>query len=291
MTAWLMQFVVSGVANGAIYALVALGFTLIYSGTGIINFAQGEFVVVGGLVGIWLNGHLGLPVPIAMAGAVLAGAALAVALERLAINPVRHRPVIVLIIITVGASFFLRGTAMVLWGKDPLSMPPISADTPIRVAGVTILPQQLWILGALALVVLAMGWLYRRTWLGKAMQACESNMVAAQLAGISPSRMTMYAFALAGALAALAGTLIAPRTMIVFDQGSFLGIKGFAGAIVGGLGNPFGAMLGGVVLGLLESLAVIVLPSGYKDAVSFLILLLFLFFKPQGLLGRARGRV
>jgi branched-chain amino acid transport system permease protein len=287
---WLAQFVVSGLANGAIYALVALGFTLIFNGTGIINLAQGEFVVVGGMIGVWLNQALGVPVPLAMMLAVVAGALLAVLMERIAIHPVRESPVLVLIIITVGASFFLRGLTMVLWGKDPVSMPAISGDTPIRWAGVTVVPQQLWIVGALAAVVVVMTWLYRSTWLGKAMRACESNPMAARLVGIAPSRMNMYAFALSGALAALAGTLIAPRAMVVFDQGSFLGIKGFAGAVVGGLGNPFGAMLGGVVLGVLESLAIVVLPSGYKDAVSFLILLGFLFFRPEGLLGARRGR-
>lgn len=285
------QFLVSGLANGAIYALVALGFTLIFNGTGVINFAQGEFVVVGGMVGVWLNKALGLPAPVAIVGAIAAGALVAVALERLAINPVRRSPVLVLIIITVGASFFLRGAAMVLWGKDPVSMPPLTGDTPMRVAGITVVPQQLWIVGALLFVVVFMAWLYRFTWLGKAMRASESDPMAAQLMGIAPSRMTMYAFALSGALAALAGTLIAPRTMVVFDQGSFLGVKGFAGAVVGGLGNPFGAMVGAVVLGVLESLSIAVLPSGYKDAVAFLALLLFLFFRPQGLMGSGEERV
>lgn len=290
MTASLLQFLVSGLANGAIYALVALGFTLIFNGTGIINFAQGEFVVIGAMIAVWLHGALGVPVPVAMAVAVLAGAGVAVLLERLAINPVRRSPVLVLIIITVGASMFLRGLVMVIWGKDPLSLPPLSGDTPIRFAGVTVVPQQLWIVGGLVAVVLFMAWLYRGTWLGKAMRACESNPTAAQLMGITPSRMTMYAFALSGALAALAGGLIAPRTMIVFNQGTSLGIKGFAGAIVGGLTNPFGALLGGLSLGVLESLAIAWLPSGYKDAVAFLVLLLVLFLRPHGLLGAERER-
>jgi branched-chain amino acid transport system permease protein len=270
-----LQYVFSGITNGSIYALTALGFTLIYNATDIINFAQGEFVMLGGLTAISLY-EWGVPLPIACLGAVAIVALIGVIFELLAIRPLLSAGIMTQIIVTVGASLALRTAAMIIWGREALPLPPLTGDTPINVLGATILPQTLWVLGATLAIVVALQLFYKRTLTGKAVRACSVNPTAARLMGVSYSRVVLLSFGLSAAIAATGGVLI--------------GLKGFAACILGGLGNPAGAVAGGLILGVLESLTVGFLPiqgsSGYKDAVAFLILLLVLFVKPQGLFGQ-----
>jgi branched-chain amino acid transport system permease protein len=287
----ILQYCIYGITQGSIYAMIALGFTLIHNATGIVNFAQGEFVTFGALIAISCAA-IGLPLPLAVLLAALAVALLAAALEWLAIRPARKASVITLIIITIGASILLRGIAMWRWGPDALPLRSFSGEKPILLGDAVISPQNLWILGLVILTMLGLWLLGERTQVGKAMRACAINRDAARLVGISTSRMVLLSFALSGLLGGLAGAIVAPIAMGQYNMGIMLGLKGFSGAVLGGLGNPLGAALGGILLGILESLGAGLSPSGwsgYKDAIAFAILLIVLVAKPSGLLGKRRG--
>jgi branched-chain amino acid transport system permease protein len=281
-----LQFLFSGITVGAIYALVALGFSIIYNASHVINFAQGEFVMIGGMGTVFLAAA-GLPLPLAAMAAVLLAVAVGLAIERLGIAPARDAGVIALIIITIGASILIRGLAGVVWDKNFHSLPPISGTTPIAVGGAALQPQSLWILAVTGAVAAALWWFFGSTLWGKAIVATAHNPLAARLVGISTGRVVLVSFGLAAALGAVAGILIAPVAPTHFQVGVMLGLKGFAAAIVGGLGSGPGAILGGLVIGLSEAMAAGYLSSAYKDAVAFVIILLFLVFRPTGLLGRA----
>jgi len=280
----LLQNLFSGLTNGAIYALIALGFGIIYNSTTIINFAQGEMVMLGALTAISLY-HRTPSLPVAFVGGVALVTLVGLLFERLALRPVKHPTPLTLIIITVGGAVFLQGTAMLLWGKEALPLPPFSSETPLHVGGATLLPQSLWVWGGTALLLLGLEAFFRLTLMGKAMRACAFNAKAARLVGIPAHRMVQLSFGLSAALGAAGGILIAPMTQGVYDMGAMLGLKGFCAAILGGLGSMLGGVLGGLVLGVAESLASGYLSSGYRDALAFLILLLVLFLRPQGLLG------
>jgi branched-chain amino acid transport system permease protein len=280
----LPQYLISGLTNGAIYALIALGFGIIYNATTIINFAQGEMVMLGALCAISLY-HVWPSLPVAFAGGVALVTLIGLVFERLALRPVRDPSPISLIIITVGGAVFIKGIAMLLWGKDPYALPPFTSAAPISLAHATIMPQNLWVLGVGGLVVLVLEAFFRLTLVGKAMRACAYNPRAARLVGISTGRMVQLSFGLSAALGAAGGILIAPLTLGVYDMGTMLGLKGFSAAILGGLGSSLGGVLGGLLLGVAESLASGLISSGYRDAVAFFILLLVLFLRPQGLLG------
>jgi branched-chain amino acid transport system permease protein len=280
----LCQYLVSGLTNGAIYALIALGFGIIYNATTIINFAQGEMVMLGALAAIslytlkpsFLFAFLGSTAMVTLVGLLF---------ERLALRPVRDPSPITLIIITVGGAVFIKGVAMLLWGKEAYTLPPFSGSVPLHLGPATVLPQNLWVLGLTACLVIALEVFFRLTLVGKAMRACAYNPRAARLVGISTGRMVQLAFGLSAALGAAGGILIAPLTLGVYDMGTMLGLKGFCAAILGGLGSLLGGVLGGLVLGVAEALASGLISSGYRDAVAFCLLLLVLFLRPQGLLG------
>ena len=200
----LLQYIVSGLTLGSIYGMIALGFTLIHNATGIVNFAQGEFVTLGALIAI-SGSEAGLPMPLAVLGAVVAVTLVGAALERTAIRPARNSSVITLIIITIGASILLRGVAMWLWAPDPLPMRHFTGETPIRVGDVSVLPQHLWIIGIVLVTMTALRLLAEKTQVGKAMRACAMNREAAQLMGIPVERMVCLSFALSGGLGGLEG--------------------------------------------------------------------------------------
>ena len=285
MTAQFAQFLLTGLTVGAIYALVALGFSIIYNASQVINFAQGEFVMIGGMSSVWLVDS-GLPLPVAVVLAVAVAALLGLLLEKFAVEPARGASVVTLIIITIGASILLRGLATLTWDKKIHALKPFSGDAPLHVAGATILPQSLWVLGVTFAIVLLLSWFFGRTLLGKALLATSHNRLAAQLVGISVRHVLMLSFSLSAALGAIAGILIAPITFTSWDVGVMLGLKGFAAAILGGLGSGPGAVLGGVMLGVAEAMSAGYLSSAYKDAIAFVILLVVLVFMPNGLLGR-----
>ncbi len=269
---------------GGSYAIIALGYTIIYNGTNIINFAQGEFVMLGGLFMVTLTGKFGLSIFPAFLIAVAATALVGLLVERLAIHPLRNADVMSVIIVTIGMSILLRGIAMLVWGKDAYAAQHFSGDKPIEILGATILPQSFWVIGIMILVVVALQVFYRFTITGKAMLACAVNKTAARLMGVNVENMLMLSFVLSGALGAVAGIIIAPITLAKYDAGVMLGLKGFCACILGGLGSGTGAVVGGLLLGVIESLGAGLISSGYKDAIAFLILLIALFLRPQGLL-------
>jgi branched-chain amino acid transport system permease protein len=280
----LTQYLISGLTSGAVYALIALGFGIIYNTTTIINFAQGEMVMLGALSAISIY-HAVPSLPLAFVGGVAAVALVGVLLERLALRPVRDPSPITLIIITVGAAVLIKGVAMLVWGKEAYPLPPFSGNTPFHLGTATILPQNLWVLGLTVVLVAALEAFFRLTLVGKAMRACAYNPRAARLVGIAAGRMVQLSFGLSAALGAGAGILIAPLTLGVYDMGTMLGLKGFSAAIIGGLGSLLGGVLGGLILGVAEALASGLISSGYRDAVAFLLLLIVLFLRPQGVVG------
>ncbi len=282
----LLQYLFSGLTSGAIYAVIALGFTMLYNATGLINFAQGEFVMLGALSLVSLWKGFELPLAVAFAGSVAGVAAVGILMERLAIGSVRKPHPIVLVIITVGASILFRGVAMMIWGKDAHSVGTFSKHAPIEIGGAVLLPQSVWILVIVLLVVACLQFFYRKTLTGKAMEACAISKKAAALLGIGTERMTLLAFAVSAAMGALGGILIAPITMSSYDMGTMLGLKGFCAAMLGGLGTSWGAVLGGLLLGVLEALGVGFVSSSLKDAIAFLLLLLILYMRPSGILGK-----
>lgn len=286
---WL-QFVAGGITAGAIYALVALGFSIVYNASHAINFAQGEFVMIGGMAAVSLVAT-GLPLVLAVPLAVAAAGVVGVLVQKLTIEPAQrsgHADVVTLIIITIGVSLLLRGAAQVVWDKRIHALPAFSGSEPIALGGATLMPQSLWVLGGAALAVLALGGFFNRTLFGKAMRATAHNPLAARLMGIHTRSVMVVSFALAAMLGALGGVLTAPITFTSVDIGIMLGLKGFAAAMLGGLGSFGGAVAGGLLLGLLESLGAGFVSSSYKDAIAFVVILAVLFFRPGGLFG-ARG--
>jgi len=234
----------------------------------------------------------GLPYPLAIVGAVLAVTCVGLVLQKFAIEPARGASVVATIIITIGAAIFLRGAALLLWGKDFHSLPHFSGETPLHLGPATVLPQNLWVMGLTAALVVAVRWFFDRTLMGKAVLACASNRVAAHLMGINVRMMMLFSYGLSAFLGAVAGILIAPIAFTSYDAGIMLGLKGFSAAILGGMGSSMGAVAGGLLLGVLESLGAGLISSGYKDALAFLVILLVLFFRPSGLFGkRAVDRV
>jgi branched-chain amino acid transport system permease protein len=282
-----LQFFFSGLTVGAVYALVALGFTLIYNASDVINFAQGEFVMLGGLSTVFL-GLAGVPLPLAALLAVIATVLVGLALYRFAIEPARGASAVALIIITIGASIFLRGAAQVLFDKRFHSLPPMLGNEPIRLGGAAILPQSLVVLAGAAVIVVLLWQFIDRTLLGKAVIATAANRLAARLVGIDTRRIVGLSFGVSAAIGAIAGILVTPITLTSYDVGTLLALKGFAAAMLGGIGSALGAVVGGLVLGMLEAFSAGYISSQYKEAVAFLLILIVLFAMPQGILGRGR---
>ena len=283
----LLQFVFSGLTVGAIYALVALGFTLIYKASDIINFAQGEFVMLGGMTTVFVA-QAGVPLPLAAGIAIIATTAIGLALHRFAIEPARGATPVALIMITIGASIFLRGIAQIIFDRRFHSLPPLLGADPIQFGGAAILPQSLIVLASAAVIVVALWLFIERTIFGKAVIATAANRLAARLVGVDTRRIVAFSFAVSAAIGAIAGVLITPIALTSYDVGTLLALKGFAAAMLGGIGSAPGAVVGGILIGMFEALAAGYLSSNYKDAVAFLIILVVLVALPQGLFGRAK---
>lgn len=283
-----LQFVASGLQNGAIYALMALGFTLVFASTGIINFAQGEFFMLGGMLAA-AGMAAGVPLGVSVLAAVAATTLVGCLVERLALRPARSAGGLALVIITIGCSMLIKSGARHLFGPDERALPAFTAGEPLSVGGALIEPQAVWVLVLALAAAVGLTVLYRWTKMGLAMRACSISHDAARIVGVDTARVVMLSFGLAGALGALAGAVVAPITQTAYDVGARMGLKGFAAALLGGLGDPVGAIVGGFVLGLLESGAVAVVSGTYKDAVALVVLLVVLVLRPQGILGRHLG--
>jgi branched-chain amino acid transport system permease protein len=284
MFAEFLQFLFSGLTIGATYALAALGFTIIYNASNVINFAQGEFIMLGGMLAVYFT-DASLPMPVALPLAVLIPAVAGSLMARLAIEPIKGAETVTLIIVTIGASLVIRGLIQVWLGKGSHGLPAFSGEKPIRLLGATLMPQSLWVLGVSALLVLALWYFFNRTLAGKAMLATSFNRVAAELVGIDTGWVLFMSFALSAGIGALGGILITPITLTSFDAGVMFGLKGFVAAVVGGLGNGLGAVVGGLLVGVIEAFGAGYLSSAYKDAIPFVLILFILFFMPRGLFG------
>ncbi len=278
-----------GLQRGSIYAMVAMGFNIIYNSTGVINFAQGEFVVIGGLMMVSLTMAADLSIPFAFLLTVLFVTAVGILMERFTINPVKNPSVLRLIIITIAVSILLKGAAMCFWGKESHYMRHFSGSEPLEIMGATILPQTLWIIGILAVVVIAFILFFNFTMTGKSMRACSINRDAARLAGINDRKMVMLSFALSAGIGAVAGIIVTPIIQMDYARGALLGIKGFGAAVVGGLGNSVGAVVAGILVGILEALGGGYISSHYMDAIALLILLVVLFIRPSGIFGSSEA--
>lgn len=287
--ALILQYLLSGITKGSIYAVVAIGFNLIYSATGVLNFAQGEFLMLGGMVAVTLAAFL--PLPVAVASAVVVVAAVGCLLEILIFRRLRHHSVLHMVIITIGLSIVIQEIALHIWDEKVRSLPYFSGSSisSIQFFGAAISPQVLWVLGTVAVMVVLLHAFLKYTLRGRAMRACSSNPEAAMLAGINISNMRTLSFGLSAAMGAMAGCVISPITMTHYEMGSPLAIKGFAAAVFGGLGNPMGAVVGGLLIGVIEAFSVSRLPAAYTDVTAFAVLLLVLFIRPHGLFGSAAG--
>jgi branched-chain amino acid transport system permease protein len=278
LTEVFFQLLLPGLTTGCVYALVALGFVLTANVSGVVNFAQGEFVMLGGIVAAALVAA-GLPLWAAIIIATVVGAAVAAAQERLTLAPVRDAPHFIRITITLGVAVVLRGIALLLFGKDPLFLPGFSGEGTFTLAGAVLPVQSLWVWAATAALLGATFWFLKFTDTGRAVRACSINLRAARLMGIDAERLTLLIFALAGASGALVGVVITPIVLATWDAGVSYGLKGFIGAILGGMRNPVVAVLGGLGIGAIESLAAGYVSSGYKDAIVYGILILYLLIR------------
>lgn len=282
----LMQFIIAGITNGAIYALIALGFGVVNNTMGIVNFAQGDFITLGGMITYTFLNTIGLPMPAALLTAVALVTVASMLLERVTINISKSKASMVLVFLTIGASVAMRGGIKLTWGKNPMALASISGETPLKFMGVTVMPQALWIFGITTAAVVALVLFFRYSRAGLAVRAVADNPEAAAVVGLRVGLVRSLSFGLAGLLGGLAGVLVTPITTLSFDVGVLLGLKGFSAAILGGFGSFPGAILGGVILGLLESLTAAFISSAYKDVMAFAVLLAVLFFMPHGFLGK-----
>jgi branched-chain amino acid transport system permease protein len=283
----LFAYLLTGVTVGFVYALVGMGFTVIYNSSGIINFAQGEFVMAGGMLTVFLVAW-GVPFAPAYILAILLTALLGVLLWKLT-DLSRESSQVSLIILTLGYAIFLRGLAEVVFDKELHTLPPIFGEGSFTIFGAVLSYQALLVIVVSIAIVAGLWYFFRHTRLGKAMIAASDNPEAARLMGINLPRILMLNFTLAAAIAAVGGILLTPITSTNYEVGIMLGLKGFAAAIVGGLSNPFGAVVGGLLLGIMETLVAGYLSSEYKDAVAFVIMLLILFFRPGGIFNTSKA--
>ncbi len=280
---WLI-LAIKGVMIGSIYALISLGFNVIYRTTGVLNFAQGEFLMVGSLAAASLHGKGGVGMGTALLLGVGAAGLTGVLVDRLAIRPVRHSPPVVLVIVTIGVSLVLRAAASLIWGTDPYHLPPMSGGH-ITAGGVQIEAQSFWILGVAVACMAGLALFFQRTALGRAMRACAENPEAAGLCGIDRGAMSLLAFGLSAVLAGISGILLTPLLSMSYDRGTMLGLKGFASAVLGGLGHPVAGVAGGLVLGMLEQLGAWY-SSAHKEILALSVVVVLLLCRPQGIFAR-----
>jgi branched-chain amino acid transport system permease protein len=280
-----LQYLVAGLTYGTIYAVVGVGFNIIYNTTGIINFAQGEFVMLGGMTAVTL--HRFVPLPLAIAGAVLVTMGAGALVEVTCIRWLRKPAVLRMIIITIGLSIALRELALLLWGESVRALPYFTGDevTSLDLGGVHVSPQVLWSLGTCLVIVAFLRFFFQHTSVGRQMRACAANRDAAALCGIATKNLVTLSFVLSAGIGGLAGCVVSPITYTAYNVGTGLAIKGFTVAILGGLGSSMGAVGAGFLVGILESFSVSLLPTAYKDAISVAVLLALLFLRPSGLFG------
>ncbi len=282
----IIQLLVSGLAYGSIYALVALGFVLIYNAVGVVNFAQGEFVMVPSYIAVVFLNFWGLPFILAYLGTILVACLFGLLFQQVAYYPLRHRTYLPVIISTIGASIFLQNAALVVFGAEPKKPESIfrPGDT-FEISGIFIVPQYVLILVVTLLLVAFQYYLFERTKLGKQLQATAQDKTTAQLMGIQVNHMIIFTFMYSAVLGAVAGILVSPLLLVSKTMGGGLALKAFSATIIGGFGSVPGAILGGLFLGIAEKMAARYISSAYEQAFAFIILIVVLLIKPEGLFG------
>jgi branched-chain amino acid transport system permease protein len=284
-----IQYIFAGITYGIIYAIVAIGFNIIYNTTGIINFAQGEFVMLGGMIAISMNSFM--PMPLAIAVAVLITMAAGALIEIIFIRWLENPSVLRMIIITIGISILAREVALYIWGESVRSMPYFIGNevTSVSILGAKVSPQVLWVIGVCSIMVAGLSLFFKFTSAGREMRACAANRRAATLCGINTKNMVTLSFVLSAGIGAVAGCVMSPITYSEYDMGPGLAIKGFTVAILGGLGNSIAAVAAGLLLGIIEAFSISVLPLAFKDAIAITMLLLILFVRPHGIFGSSEA--
>jgi branched-chain amino acid transport system permease protein len=287
---YLPQIALSGIAVGCIYGLIGIGFCVIYNASGIVNFAQGAFVMLGGMIAYTALQKLGLPLILAAALAVIAVAFAGVVIERMVVRPLwdRNATTFVMILATLATQIVIERMTLIVAGDQPKTLPPFSDFPPLRLGAIAVSYQFLWIVAVSLTLIWLLDLFFKQTLVGKAMRACAINREAAALQGIKVSRMLALSFALSAALGAIAGVLITPTQYTAFNVGIPFAISGFIAAIVGGFGRPLGAFIGGIMLGLAQAIAIVVFGAGLKNVAALSVLLIFLFIRPGGMLGEAQ---
>jgi branched-chain amino acid transport system permease protein len=281
-----LQLLLAGVAQGCVYALVALGFVLIYKATETVNFAQGDLMMLGGFFALTASVIMGWPYWATILFAVAAMAAVGMLIERVVLRPVLGQPAFTVVMLTIGVGYVLRGVVTMVpgWGTDTYTFPTPFADGTFRIGEVIIAVQQVAVIVMTAALVAVLYVFFRFSKLGVAMQATSQNQLAAAYMGIPVRRVNMMIWGLSAGVAAFAGILLAPVTFVHSNMG-FIGLKAFPAAVVGGFGSVPGAIVGGLIIGLVEAFAGRYMPEGFKDVAAYVVVLAVLMLKPSGIFG------
>ncbi len=284
----IFQYIISGITIGSIYVLIAVGLTVIHNTTDVLNFAQGDFVVWGGFGLVLLSTKLGLSVPmgfiLTMGGVFIMG----VVIERLVMYPLRKATLLSLVVVTIAASSTMSGFSLLVFGKELQSFPGFSNEVPVNLFGASLPPQVIWILGFLVIVVFVLWYFFSKTIYGKAMKACSEDRTAARAMGINPDWMSLFSWGISGALGASAGALVTPITLMDFSAGGLFVIKGLAAIVLGGIGSYPGAVIGGLLVGLIESIGAGIISPLNKDIFSMLTIIVVLLIRPSGIFGKGK---
>ena len=284
--ATVIQLIISGIAIGSVYGLVALGFVTIYRTCGVVNFAQGEFVMLGGMLSYWLWKHVHIPYALAAVLTIIAVCVFGLGIYQLVVAPLRRAPAVMIVLGTLAVSALVEAISLLWFEGWPIYGPSFSATQILDVFGVGLYTQNLWVILMVAIVVTALALLNNKTHLGKKMTATASDPLAAGLVGVRSGSMIRLAFIISAAIGAIGGVFISPVIPMTYSIGAGLALKGFVAAVLGGWGTASGAVVGGVVLGVIEMLVGGYLPSGFQDAIAFILLILVLAVRPRGLLGK-----
>jgi branched-chain amino acid transport system permease protein len=291
-SALFLQALASGVTNGFVYALVGMGLAVVFKGARIINVTQGEFAVVGALVTVLFLQQLQWPYWSAIVLGVASGALTGWLLDALFVQPMLRRGAgeESFLLLTIGLAFTFSAAALYFGGRSSHLLPGFGGEGIVELGAATVRTHALWLVAVACVVVCALRYFYRHTLLGLSVAAASSDPAGAATLGVDVAASRRLTFLLGGALGAIAGILVTPLTAMNFHMGIALTLKGFAAAILGGLANPFGAIVGGLALGLAEALSLVFFPSGYKEVVSMALLILIMLSMPNGILGRAGRR-
>lgn len=282
----ILQVIVGGLAIGCVYALVALGFTIISNALHLINFAQGDMYMLGAVFGLTFFTQVRMPYFVSLVTAALVTALVGVCIERTIFRPLRNSPPLNMVIATIGISITIRAVALLIWGSQAMSFPAVFGSVPVKIGSIRIMPDYLWILGIAVAAMVALQFFFKKTLTGKAMNATAQNRNAASMMGINIFRSDSLAAAISAGLGGIGGVLVGPVFFVETTMGASAALKGFAAAVLGGFGSVPGAIVGGVVLGLAENLSATFISSTYRDAVAFVILIGVLIFRPNGILGK-----